>query len=179
MKNEMKILYVYAHPEPKSFNAALKDTALDALKEKGHEVKLSDLYAMKFHPGLKASDFPERKKPDVFNPFFEAILASKSGTFAPDIKEEMEKVKWADLIIFQFPIYFTAMSAIMKGWIDRVLAPGFGFNPITNSAYDYRSLQRKVHNACHYHRISKGDVFRRRGARRPEQTSRIHNSLRL
>ena len=39
MKDEMKVLYVYAHPEPKSFNAALKDTALDALKEKGHEVK--------------------------------------------------------------------------------------------------------------------------------------------
>ncbi len=136
MKNEMKVLYVYAHPEPKSFNAALKDTALDALKEKGHEVKLSNLYAMKFHPVLKASDFPERKNLDVFNPFFEAIKASKSGAFAPDIKEEMEKVKWADLIIFQFPIYFTAMPAIMKGWIDRILAPGFGFNPITNNAYD-------------------------------------------
>lgn len=48
----------------------------------------------------------------------------------------MEKVKWAGLIIFQFPIYFTAMPAIMKGWIDRVLAPGFGFNPITNNSYD-------------------------------------------
>jgi len=24
----------------------------------------------------------------------------------------------------------------MKGWIDRVLAPGFGFDPVTNSAYD-------------------------------------------
>ena len=132
----MKILYIYAHPEPKSFNGALKDTALGALQEKGHEVKLSDLYAMKFDPVLKASDFPERKKPDVFNPFFEAINASKTGAFAPDIKEEMEKVKWADLLIFQSPIYFTAMPAIMKGWIDRVLAPGFGFNPVTNSAYD-------------------------------------------
>jgi NAD(P)H dehydrogenase (quinone) len=127
---------MFMHTEPKSFNAALKDTSLDALKEKGHEVKLSDLYAVKFHPVLKALDFPERKNPDVFNPFFEAIKASKSGAFAPDIKEEMEKVKWADLIIFQFPIYFTSMPPIMKGWIDRVLAPGFGFNPITNNAYD-------------------------------------------
>jgi NAD(P)H dehydrogenase (quinone) len=132
----MKILYVYAHPEPKSFNGALKDTALVALKDKGHEVKLSDLYAMKFDPVLKASDFPERKNLEVFNPFLEAIKASKTGAFAPDIKEEMEKVKWADLLIFQFPIYFTSMPAIMKGWIDRVLAPGFGFNPVTNSAYD-------------------------------------------
>lgn len=132
----MKVLYIYAHPEPKSFNGALKDTALATLKEKGYEVKLSDLYAMKFDPILKSSDFPERKKPDVFNPFLEALNASKTGAFAPDIKEEMEKVKWADLLIFQFPIFFTFMPAIMKGWIDRVLAPGFGFNPVTNSAYN-------------------------------------------
>lgn len=132
----MKVLYIYAHPEMKSFNGALKDTALSAMQEKGHEIKLSDLYAMNFDPVLKASDFPERKNPEIFNPFFEAIKASKTGAFAPDIKEEMEKVKWADLLIFQFPIYFTAMPAIMKGWIDRVLAPGFGFNPVTNSAYD-------------------------------------------
>lgn len=132
----MKVLYVFAHPEPKSFNAAMKDAALAALQEKGHEVKLSDLYAMEFNPILKASDFPERKNPDFFNPFLEAIKASKTGAFSPDIKDEMEKVKWADLLIFQFPIYFTAMPAIMKGWIDRVLAPGFGFNPITNSAYN-------------------------------------------
>jgi len=132
----MRIFYIYAHPEPKSFNAALKNTAIDALKEKGHEVKLSDLYAMNFNPVLTASDFPERKNPEFFNAFLEAIRASKTGAFAPDIKEEMGKVMWADLIIFQFPIFFTAMPAIMKGWIDRVLAPGFGFNPITNSAYD-------------------------------------------
>jgi len=132
----MKVLYIYAHPEMKSFNGALKDTALSAMQEKGHEIKLSDLYAMNFDPVLKASDFPERKNPEIFNPFFEAIKASKTGAFAPDINEEMEKVKWADLLIFQFPIYFTAMPAIMKGWIDRVLAPGFGFNPVINSAYD-------------------------------------------
>ncbi len=132
----MKVLYVFAHPEPKSFNAAMKDTALATLKEKGHELKLSDLYAMEFNPVLKASDFPDRKNSDFFNPFLEAIKASKTGAFSPDIKQEMEKVKWADILIFQFPIYFTAMPAIMKGWIDRVLAPGFGFNPVTNSAYE-------------------------------------------
>lgn len=139
----MKVLYVFAHPEPKSFNAAMKDTALAALKEKGHEVKLSDLYAMEFNPILKASDFPERKNLDFFNPFLEAIKASKTGAFSPDIKEEMEKVKWADLLIFQFPIYFTSMPAIMKGWIDRILAPGFGFNPVTNSAYDTGLFKEK------------------------------------
>lgn len=139
----MKIFYIYAHPEPKSFNGALKDRALAALPEKGHEVKFSNLYAMKFNPVLTASDFPERKNTEFFNAFLEAIKASNTGAFAPDIKEEMEKVKWADLIIFQFPIYFTSMPAIMKGWIDRVLAPGFGFNPVTNSAYDTGLLKGK------------------------------------
>jgi len=139
----MKVLYVYAHPEPKSFNSVLKDIALDTLKETGHEIILSDLYAMKFNPVLTATDFPERKNLEVFKPFFEAIKASKEGTFAPDIKGEMEKVKWADMLIFQFPMYFTAMPAIMKGWIDRVLAPGFGFNPITNSIYDTGLLKDK------------------------------------
>ncbi len=57
----MKVLYVYAHPEPKSFNSALKDIALDILKGTGHEIILSDLYAMKFNPVLTATDFPERK----------------------------------------------------------------------------------------------------------------------
>jgi len=139
----MKVLYVYAHPEPKSFNSALKDIALDTLKGTGHEIILSDLYAMKFNPVLTATDFSDRKNLKVFKPFFEAIKASKEGTFAPDIKREMEKVKWADMLIFQFSIYYTAIPAIMKGWIDRVLAPGFDFNPITNSIYDAGLLKGK------------------------------------
>ena len=87
----MKVLYVYAHPEPKSFNSALKDIALDTLKETGHEIILSDLYAMKFNPVLTAIDFPERKNLEVFKPFLEATKASKEGAFAPDIKGEIGK----------------------------------------------------------------------------------------
>jgi NAD(P)H dehydrogenase (quinone) len=139
----MKVLYIYAHPEPKSFNGALKDTALAALQEEGHEVKLSDLYEMNFNPVLKASDYPERKNPEIFNPFLEGLNASKTGAFASDIKEEMEKVKWADLLIFQFPIWFTSMPAIMKGWIDRIMEPGFAFNPVNNSMYDTGLLKGK------------------------------------
>ena len=87
----MKVLYVYAHPEPKSFNSALKDIALDTLKGTGHEIILSDLYAMKFNPVLTATDFPELKNLEVFKPFFEAIKTSKEGTFAPTLKERWKK----------------------------------------------------------------------------------------
>lgn len=45
----MKVLIVFVHESHKSFNAALLDTAVKTLKDAGHEVTVSDLYAMKFN----------------------------------------------------------------------------------------------------------------------------------
>ncbi|WP_228790721.1 NAD(P)H-dependent oxidoreductase [Nocardia cyriacigeorgica] len=42
----MKTLIVHAHPEPASLNGALKDLAVTTLETAGHEVRVSDLYAM-------------------------------------------------------------------------------------------------------------------------------------
>jgi len=39
----MNVLLVYAHPEPTSFTAALKDAGAAALREAGHTVEVSDL----------------------------------------------------------------------------------------------------------------------------------------
>ena len=41
----MKVFFVYAHPNPNSLNAKLKDHAVGALQRAGHEVRISDLYA--------------------------------------------------------------------------------------------------------------------------------------
>ena len=60
----MKVLIVYAHPEPKSFNGAMKDLAITVLKEQGHEVKVSDLYAMNFKAVADKEDFLELEKTD-------------------------------------------------------------------------------------------------------------------
>jgi NAD(P)H dehydrogenase (quinone) len=139
----MNILYIFAHPEPKSFNSAMKEAALRTLNELGHDVKLSDLFAMRFKPVLDRNDFLQPKSTDAFNPFLEQMNASKNGTFSRDIMDEMEKVRWADMLIFQFPIYFTGFPAIMKGWIDRIFAAGFAFNPATQSAYATGLLKGK------------------------------------
>lgn len=45
----MNVLIVYAHPEPKSFNGAMKDAAVETLSAAGHSVVVSDLYAMGFN----------------------------------------------------------------------------------------------------------------------------------
>jgi NAD(P)H dehydrogenase (quinone) len=139
----MNVLYVYAHQEPKSFNSSMKDTALEAFEKRGDSVKVSDLYAMNFDPVLDENDFKNRKYTDVFNPFLEQLHANKTDSFAPDIKAEMDKINWADMLIFQFPLYFTGFPAIMKGWIDRVFSPGFAFNPLTQSAYETGLLKGK------------------------------------
>lgn len=139
----MNILYIFAHPEPRSFNSAMKEMAIGSLKEKGNEVRLSDLYNMNFKPVMDQSDFVQRKDPDTFNPFLEQITSSEEGTFSDDITTEMEKVKWSDILIFQFPIYFTAMPAIMKGWIDRIFAAGFAFSPIKDRVYENGLLKGK------------------------------------
>src|ERR1700756_4379765 len=52
----MNVLLVYAHPEPRSLNGALKDFSVARLEESGHAVQVSDLYAMNWKAPLDASD---------------------------------------------------------------------------------------------------------------------------
>ena len=66
--------------------------------------------------------------PANFNYGAETTLAMKEGRVAPDVREEQEKVKNADLIIFQFPFYWHGFPAILKGWFDRVFLMGFAFS---------------------------------------------------
>ncbi|MDD5420208.1 MAG: NAD(P)H-dependent oxidoreductase [Methanomicrobiaceae archaeon] len=132
----MKVLYVYAHPEPKSFNGALKTMAVNTLLDRRHYIEVSDLYRMRFNPVAGPGDYLQRMDPEVFDPQDEALHAANTESFARDIYEEMEKVGWADLIIFQFPLWFASVPAILKGWFDRVFAVGVAFNPMTGSIYD-------------------------------------------
>ena len=60
----MKVLIVHAHPEPQSFTAALRDLARETLQGQGHEVRVSDLYAMNWNPVASAADFQQRSNPD-------------------------------------------------------------------------------------------------------------------
>jgi NAD(P)H dehydrogenase (quinone) len=124
----MKILIVYAHPEPRSFNAALKNLAVDVLTEAGHQVQVSDLYSMKFDPAGGPADFLELEDPSFFRYQREQIRASTADLFVPQLKAEMGKLAWADFVIFQFPLWWFSLPAILKGWVDRVFAMGFSYN---------------------------------------------------
>ncbi|MDG1641188.1 flavodoxin family protein [Klebsiella huaxiensis] len=123
----MKVLLIYAHPEPRSLNGALKDFAVQHLQNAGHEVQVSDLYAMRWKAGFDADDSNALPVGDVWRATRDSQYAFAHGTQRADITGEQEKLLWADTVIFQFPLWWFSMPAIMKGWIDRVYAYGFAY----------------------------------------------------
>ena len=120
----MKVFIVYAHPEPKSFNGALFRTAKDVFREDGHEVQVSDLYAMGFNPVVSRKNYTTVKDPGTFKPQIEDMHATESGGFAPDIEAEIRKMEWCDFMLWQHPLWWFGLPAILKGWVDRCLRHG-------------------------------------------------------
>ncbi|MCP5159188.1 MAG: NAD(P)H-dependent oxidoreductase [Gammaproteobacteria bacterium] len=120
----MNVLIVHAHPEPKSFNAAMTATAHAALTAMGCTVKVSDLYAMGFDPCSSRANFLASKDPDYFKPQVEEMHASETDGFAPDIAMELDKLTWCELMIWQFPLWWFGLPAVLKGWVDRVFVMG-------------------------------------------------------
>src|SRR5579859_2918430 len=123
----MKVLIVYAHPDPRSLNASLRDAAIEELQAQGHEVKLSDLYAMGWKSQVDRADFPSLPPEQRLQVAAASSDAFHAGTLTDDVKAEQEKMLWADVLILQFPLWWYALPAILKGWVDRVFSYGFGY----------------------------------------------------
>lgn len=120
----MRVLWVLAHPNPASLNAAIRTRAVARLRAAGHEVVESDLAAMGWDPRASAADV--RLTPRPGEPL--SALARRgveAGALAPDIAEEHRKIRWADTIVLQFPLWWYGPPALLKGWLDRVLVDGF------------------------------------------------------
>ena len=113
----MKYLIVYAHPNPKSFNHAILETISGELKKKKKEFKVRDLYKIGFNPVLSTKD----------------LSSIQNGAVPADIKKEQKFIDRSDTIIFIFPIWWSAMPAMLKGYIDRVFSLKFAYD-ITEDA---------------------------------------------
>jgi len=108
----MRLLMIYSHPVSESFGAAMRDAALAGLSEGGHEVKLIDLYAENFDPRLSREE-----RLDYENP--QRNTANTAG--------HVEKLRWAEGLIFVFPTWWYGLPAMLHGWLDRVWVPGVAF----------------------------------------------------
>ena len=122
----MNVLWILAHPEPRSLNGFLAAEGQRALRAEGHEVEVSDLYAMGWNPVVDAASYAH----DPATRFQVASAAKKayeSGAVAADIRAEQQKINRADTIVVQFPMWWFGMPAILKGWFDRIWHLGYAY----------------------------------------------------
>jgi len=107
----MKHLIIYAHPNQESLNGQFKQAIEKILVQQKQDVIVRDLYTLGFDPVLSLEDMTGQRK----------------GIVNELIKNEQEYIKWADIVTFIYPIWWTGMPAIMKGYIDRVFSYGFAY----------------------------------------------------
>lgn len=93
------------------FQHSILETTVNALQKNGHEVVVRDLYALNIQPVLKPED----------------TSAMKAGETPRDIKTEQDYITQADVKTFIYPIWWTGLPAILKGYVDRVFSYGFAY----------------------------------------------------
>ena len=116
----MNILIIYSHPDCKSFNHEILKQVENSIPSV-HKVKTIDLYKENFDPVLNFDE--ENKRRDL----------SKN----PETSKYRDMITEADKLIFIFPIWWSGMPAVLKGFIDRVFVSGF--------AYSYKKIGLEGH----------------------------------
>lgn len=120
--------WIHSHPQSSSFNARLFREGAQTL-ERDYDVTTTDLYAQGFDPVLSAKDLgePLGRPGNLVDLMGEAQAA---GQLADDVVEEQRKVAAAELLVFQFPLWWYGVPAMLKGWFDRVLTNGFAYGMV-------------------------------------------------
>ncbi|WP_224249355.1 NAD(P)H-dependent oxidoreductase [Hyalangium gracile] len=123
----MNTLIVLAHPDSRSLNASLARHAAATLERAGHSVQLIDLYRAGWSAVFDRGDFLQLAEDERLRPVEASRVAYATGRQAPELVAEQDRLRWADLLILQFPLWWFSMPAILKGWFERVYAYGFGY----------------------------------------------------
>lgn len=104
----MNVLYVNGHPYAKSFHAAIRDAYVDAAKTRGYDVHVLNLGELRFDPVLRYG-YHEHMPEDA------------------EVNESQRLVKWADHIVFAYPLWWGTPPSLFMGWVSRVFTPGFSY----------------------------------------------------
>ncbi|HEX2556015.1 MAG TPA: NAD(P)H-dependent oxidoreductase [Microvirga sp.] len=108
----MRVLVLYAHPNPESYAAALHRAALEALRRAGHEVDDCDLYAEGFDPVLSRE---------------ERLAYHEVPRNRAPVADYVRRLEAAEALVLMFPVWNFGFPAILKGFLDRVFLPGVSF----------------------------------------------------
>jgi len=111
-----RILIINGHPYKESLNFALAEAYKKGAAESGAEIKEINIADLQFNPNLQ---YGYRKRTEL----------------EPDLLESWKKIKWAEHLVFVFPIWWGGMPAMLKGFFDRLFLPGFAFQYRENSVW--------------------------------------------
>lgn len=123
----MNCLVVLAHPLENSLCKHLADSTISHLKRKGYEVTVKNLYEENFNPVLTSSE-----RQSYYENQFDTELVSV----------DIEQLKQAESLVLIFPTWWFGFPAILKGWFDRVWAPGHAYE----HASDYGPIKQCLNN---------------------------------
>ena len=111
-----KILIINGHPDKESYNFALAEAYKKGAAASGAEIKQINIRDLDFNPNLQ---FGYRKRTEL----------------EPDLLDAQEKIKWANHMVWIYPVWWGSVPALMKGFLDRVLLPGFAYQKRENSLW--------------------------------------------
>jgi NAD(P)H dehydrogenase (quinone) len=122
----MRVLVVHAHPVETSFNRALYDAALEALRDGGHEVDPLNLYEEGFEAVMSREE--RLNYHDI------------PGNLTPEVQPYVDRVRAAEAIVFIHPVWNYGYPAILKGFFDRIFLPGVSFLLVGGNGVDTGTL---------------------------------------
>lgn len=109
-----RILVILGQPESKSYGAALATAYTEGARASGADVRHVCLGDLRFNP----APLPGQLKP---------------GELEPDLTQIQESIKWAEHLVFVYPIWWGTIPALLKGFFERVFTPGFAVTFHNNS----------------------------------------------
>jgi putative NADPH-quinone reductase len=121
----MNILLIQGHPDKESYNSALAEAYKKGAISSGAEVREIVIAELTFNPNL---EFGYRKRTEL----------------EPDLLKAQESIKWANHIVWIYPVWWGSVPALMKGFLDRVLLPGFAFKKREGSVWWDKYLTGKT-----------------------------------
>lgn len=121
------VLWISAHPEPASLTSSLTRHGIATLRALGHDVLHSDLYEMHWDPVIRRENLDRRGLTGRARITQHGRTAYLKDAVPDDVAAEQDKVRRADALVVQFPLWWYGMPAILKGWFERVFVSGFAF----------------------------------------------------
>ncbi len=120
-----RVLVVLGHPSSESFCAALTESYVEAARSAGHDVRVLRLDALSFDPVLRSG-------------------YRQAQPLEPDLLRAQADIIWAEHLAFIYPIWWGGIPALMKGFFDRVLLPGFAFQYRAGKAFPEQLLKGRT-----------------------------------